>query len=211
MTTGDKIRKLRIEKGFTQEELGKKLGVGKSAIAKYENNRVKNLKKYTIIKLSEIFEVSPDYLYTDAKTVFTDGSEKDGLAKLFSEGLKYYGYTIDEFAEYAEISPLVARELEYDSTNFNVHHIQKYCDFLKFDISTFWDYATASYHGELDPDVTIINWLELMKYNNSIRESYDKKKMEFLASFDSFSLQDQSDLLVDFQMIMELKKHKKQV
>ncbi len=59
--TGERIKKLRKEKGLTQEQLGKLLGVKKSAIAKYENNRVENLKKETIQKLSEIFEVSPSY------------------------------------------------------------------------------------------------------------------------------------------------------
>ncbi len=37
--TGERIKKLRKEKGLTQEQLGKLLGVKKSAIAKYENNR----------------------------------------------------------------------------------------------------------------------------------------------------------------------------
>ena len=44
--TGERIKKLRKEKGLTQEQLGKLLGVKKSAIAKYENNRVENLKRW---------------------------------------------------------------------------------------------------------------------------------------------------------------------
>src|SRR5699024_12669991 len=59
--TGERIKKLRKEKGLTQEQLGNLLGVKKSAIAKYENNRVYNLKKDTIQKLSEIFEVPATY------------------------------------------------------------------------------------------------------------------------------------------------------
>ena len=55
--TGDIIKKLRKQKGLTQQELGKLLGVQKSAIAKYENGRVSNLKKETISKLAEIFNV----------------------------------------------------------------------------------------------------------------------------------------------------------
>ena len=43
--TGERIKKLRKEKGLTQEQLGNLLGVKKSAIAKYENNRVENLKR----------------------------------------------------------------------------------------------------------------------------------------------------------------------
>lgn len=59
--TGERIKRLRKEKGLTQEQLGNLLGVKKSAIAKYENNRVENLKKETIQKLSEIFNVSATY------------------------------------------------------------------------------------------------------------------------------------------------------
>ena len=58
---GQRIKKLRKEKGLTQEQLGNLWGVKKSAIAKYENNRVENLKKETIQKLSEIFEVPATY------------------------------------------------------------------------------------------------------------------------------------------------------
>lgn len=36
MTTGEKIKMLRVKKGMSQEELGKKVGVQKAAINKYE-------------------------------------------------------------------------------------------------------------------------------------------------------------------------------
>ena len=60
--TGERIKKLRKEKGLTQQQLGEMLGVQKSAIAKYENGRVPNLKKETISRLAEIFNVTPNYL-----------------------------------------------------------------------------------------------------------------------------------------------------
>lgn len=59
MGTGDMIKKLRMQKHWTQEQLGEKLGVQKSAIAKYEKGRVENLKRSTIQKMAEIFNVSP--------------------------------------------------------------------------------------------------------------------------------------------------------
>ena len=60
--TGEIIKLLRKENGLTQEELGKKLGVQKSAIAKYERGEIVNLKRETIQKLSEIFNVMPSYI-----------------------------------------------------------------------------------------------------------------------------------------------------
>lgn len=59
METGDIIKRLRTREGFTQEQLGEKLGLQKSAIAKYESGRVENLKRPTIAKLAKIFGVSP--------------------------------------------------------------------------------------------------------------------------------------------------------
>lgn len=59
MTTGEKIRELRLKKGYTQEELGRLIGVQKAAINKYETNIVVNLKRSIIQKLSEVLEVSP--------------------------------------------------------------------------------------------------------------------------------------------------------
>lgn len=59
MSTGEIIKKLRLDHDLTQEQLGDILGVQKSAIAKYENGRVENLKTSTIKKMSEYFGVSP--------------------------------------------------------------------------------------------------------------------------------------------------------
>lgn len=56
---GDIIKERRIAKGFTQEELSQKIGLQKSAIAKYENGRIQNIKRSTIQKLAEILETSP--------------------------------------------------------------------------------------------------------------------------------------------------------
>jgi transcriptional regulator with XRE-family HTH domain len=44
------------------EELGSKIGVGKSAILKYEKGEVENLPRSTIEKLAILFGVSPSYL-----------------------------------------------------------------------------------------------------------------------------------------------------
>lgn len=66
MKTSDKIRKLRIEKGLSQEALGKLLGVKKAAINKYETGRVVNIKKSTLIEMARVFGVSPAELLDDA-------------------------------------------------------------------------------------------------------------------------------------------------
>lgn len=62
MTMGDRIRSLRMQHNMSMEELGKALGVGKTAIFKYEKGEVENPPRATIIKMSMLFGVSPSYL-----------------------------------------------------------------------------------------------------------------------------------------------------
>lgn len=62
MNTGDRIKELRISNNLTQEELGKKVGVKKSAVQKWESGMTKNLRRSVIEKLSQIFEVNPSYI-----------------------------------------------------------------------------------------------------------------------------------------------------
>lgn len=62
MTTGERIRQLRIEHDMTQEELGAKIGVQKAAIYKYETGLIVNLKRSTIEKLAIALSTTPTYL-----------------------------------------------------------------------------------------------------------------------------------------------------
>ena len=62
MTMGERIKALRTQQGLTQEELGEKVGVKKSAIYKYETGLVVNLKRSTIEKLAKALGVKPTYL-----------------------------------------------------------------------------------------------------------------------------------------------------
>lgn len=69
MEMSERIKERRIFMGYTQEELGEKLGLQKSAIAKYENGRVENIKRSVIANMAKILECSPSYLmgWSDAE------------------------------------------------------------------------------------------------------------------------------------------------
>jgi transcriptional regulator with XRE-family HTH domain len=79
MDLGKIIKQLRIENGYTQEELGKLIGVKKAAIHKYESGIVQNMKRATIGKLANIFNVSPSYLlgYTEDKNKELSNEENE--------------------------------------------------------------------------------------------------------------------------------------
>ena len=57
----NRVKELRMLHGFTQDELGEKLGIQKAAVSKYETGRVP-LPPDTLMKLCDIFSVSADYL-----------------------------------------------------------------------------------------------------------------------------------------------------
>jgi transcriptional regulator with XRE-family HTH domain len=59
---GQKIKKARLERGLTQQELGDIVGVQKSAIAKYENGRVVNIKRSTLQKIASALNIRPSEL-----------------------------------------------------------------------------------------------------------------------------------------------------
>lgn len=68
MSLGEKIFKLRKEKGISQEALAEQIGTTRQAISKWENNQgFPETEK--LLQLSNIFEVSTDYLLKDEKTV----------------------------------------------------------------------------------------------------------------------------------------------
>lgn len=57
-----RIHQKRTELGMTMEELGKKVGVQRSAVNKWEHGMVSNMKRATISKLSDALNVSPSWL-----------------------------------------------------------------------------------------------------------------------------------------------------
>lgn len=73
MKVSEYIKILRTQKGISQEELGKIVGVQRAAVQKWESGATQNLKRTTIQKLAEYFSVSPagfidDDLNTDIFT-----------------------------------------------------------------------------------------------------------------------------------------------
>lgn len=61
VSLGEKIRKLRKERDWTQDELGSKVGVHGRHVYRWEKDRMKPSAK-TLTRLAEVFEISLDEL-----------------------------------------------------------------------------------------------------------------------------------------------------
>jgi transcriptional regulator with XRE-family HTH domain len=85
MTLGEKILKLRKEKGWSQDKLGDKIGVYGRRVSLYENDK-STPSAETLQKLADIFEVSLDYLLSDSPKNITGIPIKDpSLIPYFEE------------------------------------------------------------------------------------------------------------------------------
>lgn len=60
MTTGSRLKKLREEKGLSQEEVAKLVGVSREAVTFWETERTKPTRK--LKELSALYNVSADYI-----------------------------------------------------------------------------------------------------------------------------------------------------
>lgn len=79
---GEYIKKLRIEKGMTQEELGAALGVQKAAVNKWECGRTQNLKRDTMRNLARLFDV-PASSFVDDDTAPQLTSKEQELIDMY--------------------------------------------------------------------------------------------------------------------------------
>ena len=81
---GAKIHLLRTQNDMTLEELGNKVGVGKSTVRKWENGIIANMKRDKILKVAEALNTSPAYLMG-----WTDTNESS-VQKKTPEIMSYY-------------------------------------------------------------------------------------------------------------------------
>ena len=96
MDVGTRIKNARIAKRMTQEELGKAIGVQKSAIAKYENGRVVNIKRSTLKKISDVLGIPPiDLIYEDKE----NPTAMDGMSENRKKLMQFCETVPDDKAE----------------------------------------------------------------------------------------------------------------
>jgi len=113
MDVGTLIKETRIAKGMTQEELAEKVGVKKSAVAKWENGRVSEIKRSNLKNLSDALGLNPTQLLGDIEknpiavaNELADIYLDDELRKMISE---YQSLDIRKKAQAREYIHLLAK------------------------------------------------------------------------------------------------------
>lgn len=59
----NRLKEFRESKGMTQEMLAEKAGLSRQTISKIENNEEVSVNAKTIVKISEVFGVSPGDIF----------------------------------------------------------------------------------------------------------------------------------------------------
>lgn len=76
----ERIKELRIKKGWSQDDLADRMGMNRANISNYERGTNKNIPSDTLKKFADVFGVSSDYLL--GKTENSDQPESEFLKRL---------------------------------------------------------------------------------------------------------------------------------
>lgn len=103
-TIGDRIKQERLALKLTQEELGRRVGITKSAINKIETGSTKSTTPTHLVRLARVFNVSTDWL------AIGDGSRQ-------RSGNNAMGYPVN-----IRLIPVVGRAEEMNEEKFKIIH-----------------------------------------------------------------------------------------
>lgn len=109
-TPGIRIKELRTLAQMSQEELGRRIGVQRAAVQKYEKGTVQNVSISTIEKIANVFNVSPTYL------VGWENVEANPLSaevRIIQGVNKFYGAdAVDLLETYSTINSIGKRRIQ---------------------------------------------------------------------------------------------------
>jgi transcriptional regulator with XRE-family HTH domain len=96
----ERLKMLRLEKGYTMQTMSDFLGVAKSTYAGYEANKIAQNHRYPkmelLIKMAEMLETSTDYLLCLTNDRRPKTLPRDVNKILNTENLEYNGVKIDK-------------------------------------------------------------------------------------------------------------------
>ena len=121
---GEKIRQYRLTNGWTQQELGAKIGISKNAIGNYEKG-FRSPKKNTMFDLAKAFSISIDDLFppvqkpspSDIQTIY-DKLEPPRQGKVLTFAERQLKEQNEEETKINEVSENIIRLDDYRQTTY---------------------------------------------------------------------------------------------
>jgi len=106
-TLGEEIKELRLERDWTQNELAKRSGVDRGALASIETGKAKNPTTANLLKLARAFNIRPEELYQaagyikEAKTIYQRPETPEEILQRFNVALPSSVPIYEEFPFHA--------------------------------------------------------------------------------------------------------------
>lgn len=97
---GDKIKYLRLKKGYSVSRLANKSNVSKSYLSNLENNKKSNPSLFILSKIASTLEVSVESLVDEEKSFHNEILDQEWLV-LIEEGIKE-GMSKEDFIEFQQ-------------------------------------------------------------------------------------------------------------
>ncbi len=144
ITMGERIRRLRLQKGYTQEELGKFIGVSRASINKIENGTTENIKRGQIEILANVLGTNPVYLmgWSEQQNIVIDEIENQ-LHKVFKDVLINNNIVNNENNEiYSLLDPITTKkELYYGNKKLD----EKMKNYIQISIQLLLEHLNKIY------------------------------------------------------------------
>lgn len=86
MSIAERLQELRKQSGYSQEQVAEMLGLSRQAISKWESGQGKP-EIDNIVKLTEIYNVSADYILLDTEKVSVPVPEKKELSREYKKAI----------------------------------------------------------------------------------------------------------------------------
>lgn len=174
------LRELRNRHNLSQQKLADKLGISRSTVAMWENGSSQP-DNDTLVKLSDIFSVTTDYLLGKCDTgivensIQTDNFHSHKIPILGNVTADSTTYTAENIIGWAEISEEMTKDNEYFALVINENSMEPYI--FKGDIiivkrqsdieSGHIDIVTINNKPECKKIVKHENGISLVSYNSS--------------------------------------------
>lgn len=180
---GNRLKKLRLQKKLTQEELAEKLGITRGTYAHYEINK-RQPDYETLQKLADFFNVSVDYLlgrtddpYPYVPAYKLKGELRHYLLSAMEIGSRVRilreskGLSARQLAEAASLDPTQISKIENGKSTPSLQALERICNVLGIKLSEFFSDESSS----LSPDL-----LQLLENAKKLPPAERKALNEYL-------------------------------